>query len=42
MDYNTFKEAVIAAAKAAGLAEYELYYEGSEDTSVGVFQHEIN
>lgn len=42
MDYNTFKEAVIAAAKAAGLTEYELYYEGSEDTSVGVFQHEIN
>lgn len=42
MDYNTFKEAVIAAAKAAELAEYELYYEGSEDTNVGVFQHEIN
>lgn len=42
MDYNAFKEAVIAAAKAAGLEEYELYYEGSEDTSIGVFQHEIN
>ena len=42
MDYNSFKEAVMAAAKAAGLEEYELYYEGSEDTNVGVFQHEIN
>ena len=42
MDYNAFKEAVIAAAKAAGLSEYELYYEGSEDTTIGVFQHEIN
>lgn len=42
MDYNAFKEAVMAAAKAAGLEEYELYYEGGEDTSVGVFQHEIN
>lgn len=42
MDYNAFKEAVIAAAKAAGLSEYELYYEGSEGTGVGVFQHEIN
>lgn len=42
MDYNAFKEAVIAAAKAAGLEDYELYYEGSEDTEVGVFQHEVN
>lgn len=42
MDYNAFKEAVIAAAKAAGLEDYELYYEGSEDTDVGVFQHEVN
>ena len=42
MDYNSFKEAVIAAAKAAGLKDYELYYSGSEDTNVGVFQHEIN
>ncbi|MDE6107186.1 MAG: hypothetical protein K2F83_00730, partial [Oscillospiraceae bacterium] len=42
MDYNSFKEAVIAAAKAAGLTEYELYYESAESTEVGVFQHEIN
>lgn len=42
MDYNSFKEAVIAAAKAAGLADYELYYESGEDTEVGVFQHEIS
>ncbi len=42
MDYNAFKEAVMAAAKAAGLTDYELYYTGSEDTDVGVFQHEIN
>ena len=42
MDFNAFKEAVIAAAKAAGLAEYELYYEGGEETNVEAFRHEIN
>lgn len=42
MDYNVFKEAVIAAAKAAGLTDYELYYQGSEDTSISAFGHEVN
>ena len=42
MDYQSFKKAVIARAEAMGIAEYELYYENGSDTSVGVFQHEIN
>lgn len=42
MDYNAFKEAVLAAAKAAGLTEYELYYQSSASTNVGAFQHEMN
>lgn len=42
MDYKTFKEAVIAAAKAAGLTEYEIYYNGGESVSISAFQHEIN
>ena len=42
MDFNTFKQAVIAAAEKLGIAEYELYYSSSESTSVGTFHHEIN
>ncbi len=42
MDFNAFKQAVIAAAKAQGVDEYELYYQSGETTSVGVFNHEIN
>ena len=42
MDFNTFKEAVIAAAKDQGITEYELYYRVSESTSVETFRHEIN
>ena len=42
MDFNTFKNYVIAAAKAQGIEEYELYYQASESVSVGVFKHEIN
>ncbi len=42
MDYQVFKNAVIAEAKALGIAEYELYYQSGSDTSVGVFGHEIN
>ena len=41
MDFNTFKEAVIAAAKEQGITEYELYYHVSESTSVETFKHEI-
>ncbi len=42
MDFNAFKQAVIAAADAAGITDYELYYASAESTSVGAFQHEIN
>ena len=42
MDFNAFKQAVAAAAAAAGVADYELYYSAAESTSVGAFQHEIN
>ncbi len=42
MDYQSFKNAVIAEAEALGIAEYELYYQSGSDTSIGVFGHEIN
>ena len=42
MDYQSFKNAVIAEAQAQGIADYELYYESGADTSIGVFGHEIN
>ena len=42
MDYQSFKNAVIAQAAALGITEYELYYESGSETSVGVFQHEVN
>ena len=42
MDYQSFKNAVIAQAEALGITEYELYYQSGSDTSVGVFLHEVN
>jgi len=42
MDYQSFKQAVIARAEALGLEDYELYYQSGSDISVGVFGHEIN
>ena len=42
MDYQSFKQAVIAQAEAMGIAEYELYYQSGSETSVGVFGHEVN
>ena len=42
MDFNNFKDLVAAQCAALGIAQYELYYETSESTSVGTFQHEIN
>ena len=42
MDFDAFKNAVIAQAKAMGIGEYELYYRGSQSTSVSAFQHELN
>ena len=42
MNFNVFKEAVIAACVNLGIADYELYYQAGESTSIGVFQHEVN
>ena len=42
MDYQSFKNAVIAECAAQGIAEYELYYQSGSDTTIGVFGHEIN
>ena len=42
MNFNAFKEAVIAAAKEQGITEYELYYRVSESTDIDTFRHEIN
>lgn len=42
MDFNAFKEIVIAECEKAGITEYELYYESDVSTSVEAFQHEIN
>ena len=42
MDYQGFKNAVIAQAEAMGIAEYELYYQVGSSTSVDTFRHEIN
>ena len=42
MNFQEFKNAVIAKAAAMGIEEYELYYQAAESTSVSVFQHEIN
>lgn len=42
MDFNTFKNIIIAKCAEAGITEYELYYQAAESTSVSVFQHEIN
>jgi len=42
MDFQVFKEAVIAKCAAMGIADYELYYQSAESTSVSAFQHEIN
>ena len=41
MDFNSFKDMVIARAKELGIAEYELYYASSASTMVKVFQHQI-
>ena len=42
MDYQSFKNAVIAACAELGITEYELYYQSGSDTSIGVFAHEVN
>ena len=42
MNFTEFKELVISQAEAMGIAEYELYYQAGESTSVSAFQHSIN
>ena len=42
MDFNGFKNAVIAKCQELGITEYELYYQSEESTSIEAFQHEIN
>lgn len=42
MEFNAFKQAVIAHCARKGIEEYELYYQTAESTSVSVFQHSIN
>lgn len=42
MDFNTFKELVIETCRELGIAEYELYYQSAESTTVDAFQHEIS
>lgn len=42
MMFSDFKKAVAAEAQALGLADYELYYNESDSSSVGIFQHEVN
>lgn len=42
MDFQAFKEAVIAKCAVMGIADFELYYQSAESTSVSAFQHEIN
>lgn len=42
MDFNSFKEAIIARCKELGVSEYELYYQAAESTSISAYQNEIN
>lgn len=41
MNYQEFKAAVIEAAKAKDIKDYELYYSQSQDTGVTMYQTEI-
>ena len=42
MDFNAFKEYVVAHCANLGITEYELYYRSASATTVGVFAHEVN
>ena len=42
MNFNTFKEIVIAQCEQLGITEYELYYQAGSSVSVDTFQHSIN
>lgn len=42
MNYQEFKSCIISRCKELGIADYELYYQTAESTSVSVYQREIN
>ena len=42
MNFNEFKNLVIAACQDAGITEYELYYQANTSLTASVFQHSIN
>ena len=42
MKYPEFKNCIIARCAELGVADYELYYQTAESTSVSAFQQEIN
>ena len=42
MDYQSFKNAVIAKCELLGITEYELYYQAGTSVSIDTFRHEIN
>ena len=42
MNFNEFKQLVIAECASQGIGEYELYYQAGSNTSVDTFQHQIN
>ena len=42
MNFQEFKNLVIAACEEAGITEYELYYQAGSSVSVDTFQHAIN
>ena len=42
MNFNEFKQLVIAECEQAGITEYELYYQAGSSVSVDTFQHSIN
>lgn len=42
MDFQDFKQCVIARCEALGVTDYELYYQTAESTSVSAYQQEIN
>lgn len=42
MTFQEFKNCIIARCEALGIADYELYYQTAESTSVSAYQREIN
>lgn len=42
MNFNEFKNMVVAKAERMGITEYELYYQGAESVSVKVFRDEVD